>query len=260
MHRLFSKHSFHIVSSAIVVLCIGLALNQYFAIMNTYDALIAYSTYIATGIGALLGLYHAYKIGIQNFVGKGLLFLGLSSLCSFLGYVLWDYQYFILHIENVYPSLAEYCWVLGVPFGIIGCLFLLHIYRPRFSARMVLEAFGVFLSITFLIALFVGIPDLETTRIMATVFNIFYLVTDAVWLSLAFLIIRIAAGKIFNGLLLYTIALMLLAIGDVLFFIRTSHGVYFYGDIADITMLAGSILTAMSIYVTAKTFGNNATQ
>lgn len=257
MKHILKKDSFVILLAALLLLGTGLLINQSLTITTPFNALIAYSTYIATGFGAGIGLYSAYMIGIRNFVGKGLLFLGLSSLFSMGGYLLWDYYYFILNIEAQYPSLAEYSWVLGVPCGLIGCLFLLNIYRPRLHARMIVEAVSVFIAISLLIALIIGLPDVNASSIGAIVFNLFYMITDALWLSLVFIIIRIAAGKIFKGLLLYMIALILLVSGDVLFFTRTLQNTYFYGDISDIVMLLGAILTTVSIYVTAKTFSGS---
>lgn len=256
MQSISKKEPYIIWIGAFVLLGIALFINNYLTITSPLNALIACSTYLATGIGALLGLYNAARIGIQNFVGKGLLFLGLSSLFSLGGYLLWDYYYFILNVEAQYPSLAEFSWVLGVPCGIIGCIYLLNIYRPRLQSRLVVEAASIFIIITTLVALIIGLPDFNESTIMAIIFNIFYMVTDALWLSLVFVIIRIAAGKIFKGLFIYMIALILLAGGDVLFFVRTLQTTYFYGDISDILMLLGSILTAVSIYVTAKTFSN----
>jgi hypothetical protein len=257
MNPLSKKEPYIIWIAAFILLGIALLINQYFTITSPFNALIAFSTYIATGFGAGIGLYSAYLIGVRNFVGKGLLFLGLSSLFSFGGYLLWDYYYFILNVEAQYPSLAEYSWVLGVPCGLIGCLFLLNIYRPRLNAQMITEAISIFFIISVLIAFIVGLPDFSEETLGAIVFNLFYMITDALWLSLAFIIIRIAAGKIFKGLFIYMIALILLATGDVLFFVRTLQETYFYGDISDIVMLLGSALTAISIYITAKTFNSN---
>jgi hypothetical protein len=243
---------------AILVFLAGIhVLNYFYYIMPEAELLTAASWYIATGLGAYLGIVGALRIRLQNFIGKGLLFLGISSGLNLLGYILWDYISLVQGIEAPYPSLADVAWVLAVPAAIIGVSFLLRIYHPQLKARFIMEAVAIAAIMSAVVIYILGWPDLSESTFSAGLFDIFYTLTDALWLSLAFITLRIAGGRIFKGLLVYTVAIIVLAIGDVLYALRVANETYFYGDIADTTLLVGWILTTASIYLTAQTFSNN---
>lgn len=256
----FTKKNNITIGAILAVVLIGFGFaNFFFKVLSTPEFLMVFANYAATGLGAFLGIYASLKIGLRNFVGKGLFFLGLTSLFSFIGYVLWDYYSVVMGIELPYPSLADVSWALGVPAAILGVAFILRIYQPQLKSRFILEALGIFIVATLVVVYFIGVPDLTDATWSSGFFDVFYTITDVIWLALAFITLRIAGGKIFNGLLVYTIAILILAIGDILFAIRSSNETYFYGDISDLTLLTGWILATAGIYLTAQTFTSTET-
>jgi hypothetical protein len=253
------KDTIGITITVLLFLAVVHILNYFYDIMPEAELLTASTWYIATGLGAYLGIVGAMRIGLQNFVGKGLLFLGISSGLNLLGYISWDYISLLQGIDVPYPSVADAAWMLAVPAAIIGISFLLRIYHPQIKARFIIEAVAMAAVMSAVIIYFIGWPDLTESTFTAGFFDIFYTLTDVFWLSLAFITLRIAGGRIFKGLLVYTVAIVILAIGDILYAIRSANETYFYGDISDTTLLIGWLLVTASIYLTAQTFSNNET-
>lgn len=253
----FTKKHNIIIAVILLVSLIGmLTANAAFNIMPQAQVLIVFANYATALLGAFIGIYASIKIGIHNFVGKGLLFLGLGSFFSFIGYLLWDYTESILLIELPYPSIADVSWSLSMPLGIIGVYYLVKIYQPRMRPRFILETAFIFLLASAITIYLIGWPDFSESTFTTGFFDVYYTITDIAWLALTFITLRIAGGRIFAGLLLYAIATFLMAVGDILFAIRMNNGTFFYGDIADLTLLFGWICATAGIYLTAQTFSN----
>ncbi len=251
------KDTIGITIAVLIFLAAVHILNYFYDALPEAELLTASTWYLATGLGAYLGIVGALRIGLQNFIGKGLLFLGISSGLNLLGYILWDYVSIVQGIEVAYPSVPDIAWMLAVPAAIIGISFLLRIYHPQIKARFIGEAIVIAIAMSALVIYLIGWPDLSESTFGGGLFDIFYTLTDVLWLSLAFITLRIAGGRIFKGLLVYTVAIVILVVGDILYAIRTTNETYFYGDIADTTLLIGWILITASIYFTAQTFSNN---
>jgi len=253
------KDTIGITIAVIIFLVAVHVLNSFYADMSEAELLIASMWYITTAIGAYLGIAGALRIGLQNFVGKGLLFLGISSGLNLLGYISWDFISLTQGVEAPYPSFADVAWSLAVPAAIAGIAFLLRIYQPQIKMRFIFEAIGIAAIMTGVVVYLIGLPDLSESTFTAGFFDIFYTLTDVLWLSLAFITLRIAGGRIFKGLFVYTLAIIVLVIGDILFAARNANETYFYGDISDTTLLLGWVLVTASIYLTAQTFSNSNT-
>lgn len=253
------KHNLIIGVILLVALVSMLWANAVFNIMPQAQVLIVFANYATSLLGAFIGIYAAWKIGIHNFIGKGLLCLGLGSFFSFLGYLLWDYTESILLIPLPYPSIADVSWSLSMPLGILGVYFLVKIYQPQMRARFILETAVFFVLASAITIYLIGWPDFSESTFTTGFFDAYYTITDIAWLALTFITLRIAGGKIFAGLLLYAIATFLMAVGDILFAIRIANETFFYGDIADLTLLFGWIFATAGIYLTAQTFSNRQT-
>jgi len=251
-----AKSNTKIVLAALVFAALFFGGNQIIGFYPVETAPIIFSNYLATALGAFIGIYGAIKIGMRNFIGKGVFFLGCASLFSFIGYILWDWADFILEEELPYPSIADFSWSASVSIAIVGILFLLRVYQPQVKFRYFLEAAGIFTLMSAIIIYIVGWPDLSEATFSTGFFDIFYTLSDSLWIAIGVITLRIAGGKIFPGLLAYTVSMFVMVIGDILFAIRVANGTFYYGDIADLMLLFAWILAALGIYLTVQTFSN----
>lgn len=259
--NLFGKkeNTLMIISTVLLFILFSVA-NYLYAFRPWAEFLIGVAGYIAIGLGAFIGLYAAWKINIKNFVGRGLGLLGISMALNLIGYLLWDYHEVILGVDVPYPSAADVSYSLAVPFAIAAVATLLRIYQPQLRARFLLEATAVTAILATIVVGIIGWPDLSESTFATGAFDIFYTLTDVVWLTLAYLTLRIAGGRIFKGLFVYTVAIIVLAIGDILFALRIAAETYYYGDVSDLALLLGWILATAGIYLTARTFSTTNTQ
>ncbi|MEY2641102.1 MAG: hypothetical protein RL150_495 [Candidatus Parcubacteria bacterium] len=259
MQTFGKKENILIIIAALAIVALTGVLNHIYGLRPWTEFLISIAGYVGIGIGAFSGLYAAHKIGTRNFVGKGLCLLGISMSLNVIGYLLWDYYEVILGMEVPYPSLADVSYSLAIPFAIAGVAMLLRIYQPQIKGRFLLEAIIMSGVLAFIVISIVGWPNLSESTYTAGFFDIIYTLTDVVWLALAYIILRIAGGRIFKGLFVYTIAIIVLAVGDILFALRIAAETYYYGDISDLTLLLGWILATAGIYLTAQTFSSSST-
>lgn len=258
MQPIFSKTEERALAiGAGIILITLLVLNHLFSIAHPANILSSFTYYLSTSIGAILAIQGAIRIGTKNFIGRGLAFWGVSLVFSLLGYITWDYYEFIVGIELPYPSFADAMWTFATLLALIGVFFVLTIYRLHFSKRIVFESIGVLAVLLALTAYFIGIPDFSEATFSTGLFDTIYTVTDAIWLTLTYVILRLAGGRIFKGLTLYTGGIVFLAAGDIAFAIRVANETYFTGDVADVLLSLGYLLMAAGIYFTAKSFSGN---
>jgi len=239
-----------------IALFVLLGINTLFNLMIFEHALISFAHYTSTGLAAFVGLYGAYKLGTQNFAGRALLFLGLASGASLLGYIIWDYHKVFLGIESSYPSLADLFFILFFPFAATGVILLLTMYRPQLRRGVIIEAFAVFAIFTIAILAYSGSPVFSEATFIRSLFDVGYTIADAIIISVAYIALRIARQRIFKGLLIYTVGMMVLALGDIISAIRVANETIYYGDITDILLIAGNLILVAGIYFTAQTFSN----
>jgi hypothetical protein len=254
------KENVFIILTVITLAVIGFFLNQHFQMIPSELFAIVFSNYVATGLGAFIGLYATCKMGMRHFAGKGIFLLGMTSLFSLVGYLLWDYYDFVLGEELPYPSLGDVSWAFSIFCAIAGVLFLVRIYQPQIKIRMIVEGLLVFIGMTALTTYLIGWPDLSESTFSSGFFDIFYTLTGALWVSIAFITLRIAGGKIFLGLFVYTLSMILMVIGDTVFAIRVANETFYYGDIADIILLCAWLIGAAGIYLTAQTLTSGGAQ
>lgn len=214
--------------------------------------------YFAHLIGGLIGLYAAKKLGLDTYVGKALLFLGIAQLGTFVGAVIWDYYDFIKGIEAPYPSLADAFFVLFVPFSAIGLWHLLKIYKIKFNSWIVIESIILVTIISVIIFLILGSPGIVFhANIFKIGFDLFYSISDAVLIAMAIMIVKIGSQRMFQGLAFYALGLILTAFADLTFAYRIAGETYYFGDISDFLYILSGLVLSLGIYLTAKNISDN---
>src|ERR1044072_1281869 len=132
-----------------------------------------------------IGFAKLAKVGVRSAAGKGLLFMSIGA--TIFTFAFWLYTYFILakDIEIPYPSVADYFFLSFVPLVAIGFFFLLRIFGPLLTRRVIWETFllvvvgiGIVFYFTILPQFGENIPTLEK------VFNIIYPLDDSILVAL----------------------------------------------------------------------------
>ena len=155
MRQIFSLKNRVIATLVIVLIYLGLFLfytsNE---LGDLPDFFFTTSWYFSSGIGGVFALFAARKYGINNSIGKFLIFTGLGLLSSLIGTLIWDYHIFILGTDTPYPSIADIFYILPTPLIAIGLIFLLNVYSVNIKKKFIwlggllaLILFGTFISI-----------------------------------------------------------------------------------------------------------------
>ena len=212
--------------------------------------------YMSGIVGFIISLIAVKKIGLRNNIGKSILILGLSSICSAVGIIIWDIYIFALGIEIPYPSIADIVWFIQSILLITGTFYLSKLFASRITSKFIITGVILMAIISpILISMVGGLPEIQEANAWSTTFfDLHYTFVDTIVATMVGILLIIGRGKIFSGLAVYIIALSLLTIGDVIFALRTEAETYYVGDISDFILNMSQVLTAVSIYLISKTF------
>lgn len=243
--------------SLILFLILGFILI-FFGITDLPRYLSSSTFYFAHLIGGLIGIYASKKLGLNTYVGKALLFLGVAQMGTFFGAIIWDYYDFVKGIAAPYPSLADIFFVLFVPFSAIGLWHLIKIYKIKLNSWIVIEGLILVTIISLIIFLILGSPGIAfKANALKAAFDLFYSISDAILITMAIMIVRIGSQRMFQGLAFYAIGLILTAFADLTFAYRIAAETYYFGDISDLLYIISGLILSLGIYLTAKNLAEN---
>lgn len=201
--------------------------------------------YFSVGI---VGLFGIKLHGLKSAVGRELLAISLGMFGFAFGLFVWSYYNLILKVETPYPSLADFFFVLYIPFIGYGIINFLSIFGLFYSKRILGETIGIFLLAAVFIFFFGNPPDLSSSvPLLQKALNIFYLMGDAFLISLGYMLIRLTQGRIHNSFFFFIGALVVMAAADLIFAYRTGANVYWNGDISDILYATSGFLFSIGV-------------
>ncbi len=201
--------------------------------------------FFTVGIIALFGVrLH----GLSSAVGKELLSIALAMLSYSVGLFVWCYFNILLRIETPFPSIADFFFVLYIPFLGYGIISLLKAFGLLYSKRILAETIAIF-GVAAILIFFVGNPPDLSNEIPAFVksLNIFYLIGDSFLISLGYMLIRLTGGRIHGSFFFLVGALFAMSAADLLFGYRTSNGTYWNGDITDMLFVLSGFLFGLGV-------------
>jgi len=189
-------------------------------------------------LGGAVGIGYARTPQGKGTFGRALAFVGLGLIAWGLGLLVWAYYNFFSDIEIPYPSLADVLFVLFYPFFGIAVWYLLKIYRPLVTTRLVSESILIILvAMTITIAIngpnFESLqapydpndPETEGLSMPQKIFTFLYPIGDIVILSGVLIVLRVGGGKIQRSTLLliagdiadtfYTLAAFVTSLGII---------------------------------------------
>ena len=198
-------------------------------------------------VGGIFGLKN-YVIwgGVKNTLGKSSLFLSLGLISWASGMIAWNYYIFFTKIEIPYPSIADFGFVFGLLFLIIGVSALYKMIGVKFALRNKRGKFILFIFpvIVILVSTYLlidvargGVLFNSSESYLKLFFDILYPLGDAVILTiiglLYFLSRKFLGGVYKTPILVLFSGFLFFYISDFLFSYTTTQGTYFNGHFVD---------------------------
>jgi len=205
-------------------------------------------------VGGMLAWFYIYRCKLTCVFGKAMLWIGGAQISYAIAGFFWAYYNLILHIDIPYPSLADVFYLL-FPLGVaLGSLHLMEMAHVRITHQGIRDSSIVIITTYICVFFLFYQPDLSSNLPWQTVvFNLFYPLTDALLISLAFILIRVIRGSFLIPSLFLTMSLIVMSVGDMLFSYRNTHGLYWNGDISDVLFLVSGYLMMSAIFLLVQT-------
>jgi hypothetical protein len=265
-----SKRFLRRTAGAVIgVSALAFLLNAQIAFTSDLSLIINLCVLGSYGIAGAIAIAGARQIGLESYLGKAFLTIGVGMLCMVSGFLVEDYFKFVLQVDVPYPSFADVFFFLYTPLVVVGLWMFLKIHSMRVTRRLLLEAAALTVAcvaISFLclgsltlgermaiLELFRG-NAVDAHQVAAEAMSAVYLATDAVYLALAALIARVSAGKMSAGLFLFAIGIALMTAADVAYSIVIENGTYLEGDVADQLFLAAGFAQAIGLTFVVRPF------
>ena len=215
--------------------------TQWNYLYNTAYALLYFS-------GGVVGLFGVKLHGMKSSIGRELLCISLGMFGYAIGLFIWSYYNIIAKVGIPYPSLADFFFVLYIPFIGYGIINLLSVFGLQYSKRILIESFAVFIVVAIAIFFFGNPPDLsDKLPFFTKALNIFYLLGDTFLVTLGVMLIRLTQGRINSSFFFFIGALLVMVCADLLFSYRTGTNVYWNGDTSDLLYAFAGYLFSMGV-------------
>ncbi len=203
--------------------------------------------------GGVVALYGALSLRLKGDFGKAQFYFGIAFISQAAGLWLWTYYNLASGIDVPYPSWADVLFLIFVPAAGIATWYLIKIYQWEITTRLILESVVMLGISTFLILSYINVPDLSfDLSLLEKVTNVIYPLTDAIILSMVYLVLRASGGRVQQGIAFFLSGLAIHSIGDFIFSYRTAAETYWNGDISDLCLtIAGFLMSLGFIYIVA---------
>ena len=203
--------------------------------------------------GATIAFLFSKRNEVHNSVTHELLSIGAGVMLFGIGLLIWSYYNLVLHVDIPYPSFADVVYVFYIPILAYGVVSLLRVYGIMISKAMYIQTFVIFVLAAIFIFAVGNPPDLSNSiPLLAKVFTLYYLLGDALLITLGIMLIRLTKGRIHNSFFYFFLAFFSMTTADFLFSYRTAHEIYWNGDVSDVFYaLAGLLFTLGIIKIVA---------
>ena len=211
--------------------------------------------------GGILGLKNFVNwSGARSSLGKSSLFLSLGLISWASGMIAWNYYIFFTKIEIPYPSFADFGFVLGLLFLIIGISILSKIVGVKFALRnkkgklvfflipVIIIAFSIYLLINVARG---GVLADTSESYLKLFFDILYPLGDVIILTiiglLYFLSRKFLGGIYKTPILVLFSGFLFFYISDFLFSYTTTQGTYFNGHFVDFLFTTSMFILSLGV-------------
>jgi hypothetical protein len=195
------------------------------------------------------------KIGPTTTMGKALQSIALASLSYAMALIIWTWYVFVDGAGIPYPSLADIFFILFIPGILYGTLQLLTLYGSAFTINRLLRSIFIAGTAFSVLFYFTVLPSLsKDAPLLEIFFDILYPISDFILMLIATVGITLSGGMYRKSLTLLSCGLLCQVVGDSFFSYRTSHSLYWNGDIADYFFTLSAFLLVLSILKILRTY------
>lgn len=247
----YKKATTHLVIIFVLLLGYHLFLNiTYSGYETAFNRWVVPVMALVMLYGSFFGFRGIKRMSISNAQSKGLLFASISTLFLGFGFLVWAYYAIFLDNDLPFPSFADYLWLLYTIFNIIAFFYFFKIFKSSINARKIITAIVFLLIVGYIVIQLVGVPmwgGEDGVGLNETFFNFFYSVSDLILIVMSIIILTVAGGKIFSGLFIYNLGLIVMVAADLVFAFRETAEVYWQGDISDVLFSIAGFLFSLGI-------------
>jgi len=207
-------------------------------------------------IAAYIGISRAKAFGLSSALGKAMFFLSLGAIAWGCGTFVW-LLYNLWGTEVPYPSLADIGFSLIIPLASVGFFMLLKNLKISFDKRTAITVsvipIAVFIVVYFL---FVQSTIAEGISDIGKIFNIYYPLGDAIFLSFSLVILSLVrGGRMFKPIGILCLGFVIQSIADFSFTITTALGTYYTGNWVDMTWTIAFLIMGIGMYYSKDLIG-----
>lgn len=212
-------------------------------------------------VGGIFGLKNYTNWGgIKNTLGKSSLFLSLGLISWASGMIAWNYYIFFTKIEIPYPSLADFGFVFGLLFLIIGVSALYKMIGVKFALKNKGGKFVLFIFpiIVILVSVYLliyvargGVLFDSSENYLKLFFDILYPLGDVIILTiiglLYFLSKKFLSGVYKTPILVLFSGFLLFYMSDFIFVFTTTQGIYYNGHFVDFLYTTSMFILSLGV-------------
>lgn len=191
-------------------------------------------------VGGVVSVISAVKFGLRSNLGKMMLFIGIGMLIYWIANIIWAYYIIFLQVPIPDPSPVDTAYMILYPFGVIGMWYMMKLYQTQITKRFVRDSV-IIVSFSFVILFgLLALPSLSINVPFVPKFaNAYFLFVDSIILSIAIAVLRINGRKSHPSLYIFTLGLVVLIAGEIVYAYRNTVGTYWQGDITDLFFTIG---------------------
>lgn len=228
------EHNFSI--AAFVTFILIVAFTTLFEIYPIVQSIFTATIYITLITAIFLAFESVKKIGLGNFAGKSLAYLGITSLVALINIVVVSVSIHLSLDRNFLFNFNQYMWFTQAILMTTAIFYLLSQYRLNLPKMIYIESSLFFLITILAISFFAGWPQL----------------LNALLITAGIVSIRVSGKKLYCGLVYLSTGLILLAVSNIFFIYRSWNGISYFGDISDVVLSISWISIVLGIYFTKK--------
>lgn len=213
-------------------------------------------------MAGIAGIVYAKEVGWGSVMGKALTFIGVGLVSYAFAQFVWLFYNLFSSVEVPYPSIADAFFLLFYVLVFIGFISLLNIFKLSITKEKVVQSILLLPVVLAFSLIFVFKPDLSSNlSFLGKALNIAYPVCDTLVLYIILVMIRVSGGYFRSTTLFFSVAGVVLLVGDFLFTYRNAKDLYWNGDISDLVFTISAFLFFLSfVYFKQKMVEMNSPQ
>ena len=201
-------------------------------------------------IGAWIGIEASKFFTFKSAFGKALFFISLGVITYGLGTIVFFYYNVFLQTEAPYPCLADVGFSATIILANYGLFLLLRSIKIKFDTATIAKLI-ILPVIVFAIAfpVFIYEKAVEEAPLLTKFFNVYYVVGDAVFISMGLLILTMTFGSaLFKSVSVLSAGFILEALADFSFAYTASAGIYYTGCWVDVLYCLAFLVIGYGLY------------